>query len=269
MNRRTPGGTARPARTRGHGAGRRTRGRRADVGRTGRHPRRGHERTPTRGLARRRRRGRQRHGRVGRAGGTQRRRPRAGVDPPARWSVVAAPGHLGQRRHHRRDRPRHQRRRLHRRRLDPERRHARRARGRDPGAGWRLVGARPRRRQRPSTAEAPQVVVDAAGNAVAHMDRRQGPCLAATKPAGGTWSAADEVSDPAVGLGVDTYDLVGTPGGLATVAWEHDLTMRRPGHPGRRPSCRWSLRRSRDHLVGHHERLITPMVAVNAAGWPR
>ena len=72
--------------------------------------------------------------------------------------------------------------------------------------------------------EAPQVVVDASGNAVATWIAGK-VLLAATRPAAGTWSPADEVSDPAVGLGVDNYDLTGTPGGLAAVAWTHAVTI--------------------------------------------
>ena len=72
--------------------------------------------------------------------------------------------------------------------------------------------------------EAPQVVVDASGNAVATWIAGN-VLLAATRPAAGTWSPADEVSDPAVGLGVGNYDLAGTPGGLAAVAWTHAVTI--------------------------------------------
>ena len=123
-----------------------------------------------------------------------------------------------------------------------------------PGGGWSApvpVG------DPTVNSEAPQVVVDASGNAVATWIAGK-VLLAATRPAAGTWSPADEVSDPAVGLGVDTYDLTGTPGGLATVAWTHAVTDRRPGHPGRGPSCRRSLRRSRDHLVGRPATPTTP-----------
>ena len=79
--------------------------------------------------------------------GPRRRRPRAGLDPPARRPVVGTPGHLRRGRHLRRDRHRHERRRLHRRGVDPEHGRHRRARGRDPGSGRSLVGAGPRGRQ--------------------------------------------------------------------------------------------------------------------------
>ena len=124
--------------------------------------------------------------------------------------------------------------RRHRRRLDPERRHARgRAAGRDPaclGGGWSPtvpVG------DPTVNSEAPQVIVDASADAVATWIAGK-VLLAATRPAAGTWSPADEVSDPARGLGVrhlrpDRHPRRARGGGL--VDCRHH---RRPGHPGPR-----------------------------------
>ena len=76
-------------------------------------------------------------------------------------------------------------------------------------------------------AETPQVGVDAAGNALLTW-RAKGPgdyLRYATKPAGGPWSAADDVTDPAEGIVTNEYELVVTPSGQATVVWEHYLPM--------------------------------------------
>ena len=70
--------------------------------------------------------------------------------------------------------------------------------------------------------------VDAAGNAVVTFvaaNAAPRTLRYATKPAGGPWSAADDLSDPAEGVASPFYDLVVTPGGQATVAWQLYLPL--------------------------------------------
>jgi hypothetical protein len=112
--------------------------------------------------------------------------------------------------------------------------------------------------------EAPQVVVDASGNAVVLWI--SGLALrAATRPAGGTWSAADDVSDPAEGLGLGTYDLVVTPGGQATAAWTQYLTVDdRVIKTAVRPAG--GTFGDPQTISAGDEEARSPQVAVNAAG---
>jgi hypothetical protein len=77
-------------------------------------------------------------------------------------------------------------------------------------------------------AERPQVGVDAGGNAVVTFvaaDAAPRTLRYATKPIGGPWSATDDLSDPAEGIMTAEYDLVVTPAGQATVAWQLYLPM--------------------------------------------
>ena len=109
-------------------------------------------------------------------------------------------------------------------------------------------------------AEWPQVDVDAAGNAVVRSSRTSRRARCATPPGlwGGPWSGADDLSDPAEGMATRFYDLVVTPGGQATVAWQLYLplpTDRRVIQSAVRPG--WPLRRPGNHLVGHHGHLGT------------
>lgn len=77
-------------------------------------------------------------------------------------------------------------------------------------------------------AESPQVAVDAVGNAVvtfvaANVAPRT--LRYATKPVGGPWSEADDLSNPSEGVASPFYDLVVTPDGQATVAWQLYLPL--------------------------------------------
>ena len=77
-------------------------------------------------------------------------------------------------------------------------------------------------------AERPQVDVDAAGNAVVTFvaaNAAPRTLRYATKPVGGPWSGADDLSDPTEGVASPFYDLVVTPGGQATVAWQLYLPL--------------------------------------------
>ena len=262
--RRTSGGNARPARAGGHGAGRRTRRRRADVGRpavtlaegtSARPPADSHVVVDAAGNAT--------VAWVDQDGTLRRRRPRAGLDPPARRSVVGAPEHLRQRatsstRSTSPPTPT----------ASPSRsgpgttaRH-RRARGRDPGPGGAWSAPVP---VGDSTvdAETPQVGVDAAGNAVAHVDG-EGPgrrtCAYATKPAGGSWSAADDVSDPAEGLGDQRLRPRRHPrraGDRGVDACYLTMPTDR-GHPGRGPSRRGAFGDPETISSADHEHLQVP-----------
>jgi PKD domain len=113
-------------------------------------------------------------------------------------------------------------------------------------------------------AEAPQMVVDAAGNAVVTWltDRR---LYASAKPVGGTWSSADEVSDPAVHVGIGSYDLVVTPAGEATVVWTQSLTIDdRVIQAAVRPAG--GAFGDPETLSSEDADAAEPQVAVNAAG---
>ena len=119
-------------------------------------------------------------------------------------------------------------------------------------------------------AERPQVGVDAAGNAVVTFvaaNAAPRTLRYATKPVGGPWSGADDLSDPAEGVASPFYDLVVTPGGQATVAWQLYLPL-----PTDRRVIQSAVRAS-GGTFGEPETVSSattdtwePALAVNAAG---
>ena len=165
-----------------------------------------------------------------RLGGARRRRgrrPRAGLDAPGRRLVVGAGRHLGLGRHRRLDRHRHQRERLRGSGLDPRHRFdVLEAATRAPGGAW---SAPVPVSDSTVDAERPQVGVDAAGNAVVTFvaaNAAPRTLRYATKPVGGPWSAADDLSDPAEGIVITASTTSSSrPSGQATVAWQLYLPL--------------------------------------------